>query len=143
MDANAERTSLKVLVVDDNIDSADTLAFLLRIQGHASCVANDGLSALKAVQSFAPDVVLLDIGLPGMDGRQVARTLRSTGCRAVLVAFTGYSGSEEASLSREAGFDHHMAKPLEFAVLERLLAEVQPLGAGIATDGTETFAAQE
>ena len=109
---------LKVLIVDDYPDSARMLSLLLGKEGHSCRVARDGPSAIEAAEVFQPDAVLLDIGLPQMDGHQVARTLRRNGCRSLLVALTGYSGEEELTLSRAAGFDEHLVKPIEFTELD-------------------------
>jgi two-component system CheB/CheR fusion protein len=119
---------LRILVVDDNVDAARSLAMLLGLWGHEVQVAHDGPAALAAVQQVAPAVVLLDIGLPGMDGYQVARRLRESLGRhgTKLVAVTGYGQDEDRTRALEAGFDLHMVKPVDPAALQRLLAEVQP-----------------
>lgn len=119
------RRSLRVLVVDDNVDAADSIAMLIGIGGHRVQVAYDGPAALEMVPSFRPQVVLLDIGMPGMDGYQVARRLRQdpAGREAMLVAMTGWGQEEDRRQSKEAGFDRHLVKPAEPAVLEELLAE--------------------
>jgi PAS domain S-box-containing protein len=114
----------RILVVDDNRDAADALAMMLKLSGNDVEVAYDGLSALSIAQSFRPDVAVLDIGLPGMDGYEVARRLRArpeTGA-ALIVAVTGYGQNEDRDRSRAAGFDHHLVKPLESAALLNLLA---------------------
>jgi CheY-like chemotaxis protein len=119
----------RVLVVDDHMDAAETLATLLQLWGHHSCLAHDGTGALQAVTAFQPDVVLLDIGLPGMDGYQVAQQLRE--CpgmeKAVLVAMTGYGGEEDHRRSQEAGIDYHLVKPVDLEVLQELLARSESL----------------
>jgi two-component system CheB/CheR fusion protein len=113
----------RVVVVDDNKDGAESLAMLLRFWGHDTVVAHDGRAALAMVAAEAPDVVLLDIGLPGMDGYQVARALRERlDSRPVLVALTGYGQDEDRRRSREAGFDHHLTKPVDPEALKGLLA---------------------
>jgi signal transduction histidine kinase len=113
----------RVLVVDDNRDGAESLAMLLRLWGHEVRVAYDGPSALRLAEAERPEVVLLDIGLPGMDGYQVARRLRerSGGARQLLVALTGYGQGEDRRRSQQAGFDHHLVKPLDPDELQRLL----------------------
>ena len=115
---------LRVLVVDDNIDAADTLAALLEMSGHLTRVANDGYQAIEMAQAFRPQVVFLDIGLPGMNGYEVARQLRQTpGMEgAVLVALTGWGTREDRQRSSEAGFDHHLTKPADINAVETLLA---------------------
>ncbi len=117
-------TGLRVLVVDDNIDAADTLAALLEMSGHVTRVANDGHQAIEMAQDFQPQVVFLDIGLPGMNGYEVARKLRETPGveRAFLVALTGWGTREDRERSSEAGFDHHLTKPADMNAVETLLA---------------------
>ncbi len=117
----------RVLVVDDNLDAADSLALLLRVEGHEVQVCHDGPEALAAVDRFHPEVVLLDIGLPGMDGYEVARRLRgrSETEAALLVALTGYGQEEDVRRSLDAGFDHHFVKPADLAALSALFASVR------------------
>ncbi len=114
----------RVLVVDDNVDTAESLALLLRLKGHEVETAHDGPAALKKARSFHPEAVLLDIGLPGLDGYQVASRLRRRRrtARALLVALTGYGQEEDQDLAREAGFDHHLTKPVDLLVIYELLA---------------------
>jgi PAS domain S-box-containing protein len=113
----------RVLVVDDNGDAAESLALLLQTIGHETRVAHDGPGALKEAETFGPDVVLLDIGLPGMDGYEVARRLRrlEPARSALLVAVTGYGQDEDRRRSKEAGFDHHFVKPVDPATLADVL----------------------
>jgi CheY-like chemotaxis protein len=115
----------KVLVVDDNVDAAESLAVLLRYEGQEVWVAHDGASALEAVEAHRPEVVVLDIGMPDMDGYEVARRLRrrSGGDKLTLIALTGWGAEEDRRRSREAGFDHHLTKPMEPSALETLLAQ--------------------
>jgi CheY-like chemotaxis protein/anti-sigma regulatory factor (Ser/Thr protein kinase) len=117
----------KILVVDDNFDAAESLALLLRVEGHDVQVCHDGAEALAAVTAFYPDVVLLDIGLPGMDGYEVARRLRGHPATesALLVALTGYGQQDDIRRSREAGIDHHFVKPADLAALTTLFASVR------------------
>jgi PAS domain S-box-containing protein len=114
----------RVLVVDDNADVTDTMALLLKVDGHDVRTAPDGPTALAAAQAFRPEVVILDIGLPGMDGYEVARRLRQQGDlqKAMLVALTGYGQEEDRRRSQEAGFDAHLVKPADPAALQGLLA---------------------
>ena len=116
--------SLRVLVVDDNIQSADSLARIVRLWGHDTRMANTGTEAPEIAQTFLPDVVLLDIGLPGMDGYAVARLLRAIPAlnNVVLVAITGYGHEEDRRRSQEAGFDMHLVKPFDLDDLEKRLA---------------------
>jgi CheY-like chemotaxis protein len=118
---------LRVLAVDDNVDTADSLALLLTIWGHEARVAYDGPTALATALAYRPEVVLLDIGLPRMDGYQVARQLRRQTMfeNALLVAITGYAQEKDFCRSGEAGFDLHLVKPLEPESLRELLAAFQ------------------
>ena len=112
----------RVLVVDDNADAAESLAEALRMLGHEADVAYDGPSALAKLESSRPDVVLCDIGLPGMSGYKVAKSVRGTGYPGVrLIALSGYAQAEDVRRAIEAGFDAHVAKPLDPEELARLL----------------------
>jgi CheY-like chemotaxis protein len=115
----------RILVVDDNQDAADSLAMLLRLAGQEIRLANDGPTALSVADSFRPEVVMLDIGLPGLDGYEVARRLRKRpgGENLLLIALTGYGQAEDQRLSREAGFDHHLVKPVDPHVLAQALVD--------------------
>ena len=117
--------SLRVVVVDDNLDGAESLAELLSVVGHQVQVAHDGPTGIATITAYRPDVVLLDIGLPGMDGFEVARQLRrNPDLRTVLIAISGYGRDEDFVRSREAGFDHHFVKPVEFKALLILLSSL-------------------
>jgi len=118
------RAELKVLVVDDNNDSADSLATWLELAGHQVRTAYDGPQALAAAASFLPAVILLDIGMPGMSGYDVARRLRDQPATrgVLLLAMTGWGQDEDRRKSREAGFDDHLVKPLDPQLLKDLLA---------------------
>jgi PAS domain S-box-containing protein len=115
--------SQRVLVVDDHEDSTESLGLLLRLMGHDVRLAADGPQALAAAESFRPEIVILDIGLPGMDGYEVAARLRESpdlsGAR--LIALTGYGQEEDRERSREVGFEAHLVKPIEMESLHRLL----------------------
>jgi CheY-like chemotaxis protein len=113
----------KVLVVDDNHDAAETLALLLKLEGQDIRVSHDGAAALQAASDFRPEVVFLDIGMPGMNGYEVARRIRRfPGLEnTVLIAMTGWGQEEDRRRSHEAGFDRHLVKPVEPAVLKELL----------------------
>ncbi len=114
-----------ILVVDDNQDSAESLAMLLRLVGHEVRTAHDGLAAVGAAEVFQPDVVLLDIGLPKLDGYEVARRIRAQrGDEVVLVALTGWGQQEDRQRAKDAGFDHHVTKPIEFEALKTLLRSI-------------------
>ena len=114
----------RVLIVDDNHDAAHSLAKLLRLSGHEVQICHDGPSALAQVQLAIPDVILLDIGLPGMDGYEIAARLRHMlgDRRPLLIALTGYGQEEDVRQAKEAGFDHHLVKPIDPGTLTDLLA---------------------
>jgi PAS domain S-box-containing protein len=113
----------RVLVVDDNADSAWTLAHLLTLRGHDARVVHDGPGAISAAVDCRPDLVLLDLGLPGMNGNEVCRLLRADREMAgtTIVALTGWGSDADKQRAREAGFDHHLVKPIEFEELEGIL----------------------
>jgi signal transduction histidine kinase/ActR/RegA family two-component response regulator len=115
---------LRILIVDDNVDAATSLAALLELDGHRTQAAFNSAEALTMAQSFEPHVVLLDIGLPHMDGYEVARRLRAAprGDRLTLIALTGYGQQDDRARARDAGFHAHLVKPVDFSALERLLA---------------------
>jgi signal transduction histidine kinase/ActR/RegA family two-component response regulator len=117
---------LRVLVVDDNRDAADSLGVLLGFLGYSVEVAHDGAAALRIAERFHPGLVLLDLGMPEMDGYEVARRLRAQPRwrDVVLVALTGWGQEEDRQRSREAGFDHHLVKPTDLDALQQLFAEV-------------------
>jgi CheY-like chemotaxis protein len=116
-------TGLRVLVVDDHRDGVETLEMLLKTMGAEVCTASDGPQALEAILTHLPSVVLLDIGLPGMDGYEVARQARQQpgGAGRTLIALTGWDDEEDRRRSREAGIDHHLVKPVDFGALAQLL----------------------
>jgi PAS domain S-box-containing protein len=117
----------RILVVDDNKDSADTLAMLLRLKGNEIRTAHDGLEAVRVAETFHPELVLLDIGLPKLNGYDVARRIRQQpwGWDVILVALTGWGQDEDRRRSKEAGFNFHIVKPVELSALESLLADSQ------------------
>jgi len=117
----------RILVVEDNRDSADSLRLLLELSGHEVAVAYSGHDGVQAAEQYQPEVVLCDIGLPGLDGYGVARKLRDnpTTATARLIAVTAYGHDEDRRRSHEAGFDLHVVKPVEPAALGKLLAEFQ------------------
>lgn len=119
--------ALRILVVDDNRDAADSLAMLLRTSGNDIRTAYDGVEAVQVANEFEPEVVLLDIGLPNMDGHEVAQRIRqeSWGRRTCLIAVTGWSDEADRARSRAAGFDHHLVKPLDTGHLGQLLGSVE------------------
>jgi CheY-like chemotaxis protein len=113
----------RILVVDDNVDAAESLAMLLGHMGQDVRVAHDGLAALKTVQVFRPQLVFLDLGMPGMDGFEVARRVRKQFGREkpVLIALTGWGQDEDRRRTRESGFDDHLVKPVEPQTLQQVL----------------------
>jgi CheY-like chemotaxis protein len=117
-----------VLVVDDSVDSAESLGLIVSLWGHEVRLAHDGPAAIEEARAFRPDLVLLDLGMPGMSGYDVARQLRDLADtrRAVLVAQTGW-GQDDDRRTKEAGFDHHLVKPIDPQALEALLAAVAPV----------------
>jgi CheY-like chemotaxis protein len=114
----------RILVVDDNRDAADALASLLELEGNEAHVAHDGNAALEAAEALRPDVMLVDIGLPGRNGYEVAARIRQEpwGASVLLAALTGWGHPEDRARSEEAGFDYHLVKPVELDVLTDLLA---------------------
>jgi len=115
-----------VLVADDNEDSAETLSLLLQALGNEVRTVHDGRRAVEESEAFRPDVALLDIGMPGLDGFEVARLIRSQpwGVGIVLIALTGWGEEEDRRRSREAGFDRHLLKPVDIAPLREALDAV-------------------
>jgi two-component system CheB/CheR fusion protein len=122
--SNRERGS-RVLVVEDDLDQAVGLADVLELLGYEVWTVRDGPSALAAARASCPEVILLDIGLPGQDGYQVAAQLRKERCGecALMIAVTGHGTDEDAWRSREAGFDHHLVKPIDIRLMVTVLAE--------------------
>lgn len=119
---NTPKRSWVVLVVDDNIDAAHSLAQLLRLSGHKVEVAHTGMSAIARVRSCQPEVVLCDLGLPELSGFEVAKAIRREYSRAIrLVAVSGYAQPDDVRRSLEAGFDAHVAKPASAIEIERWL----------------------
>jgi CheY-like chemotaxis protein len=119
--------ALRVLVMEDNPDVARSMARLLAVAGHDVRVAQDGESGISVAREFAPEAILVDIGLPVMDGFAVARRIRQEpGLRNVLlIALTGYSRDTDRQATRDAGFDHHLAKPVDFKTIQSTLASVE------------------
>ena len=124
--AQPSGTALRVLVVDDNVDTVTTLALLVQESGHEVRTAYDGSAVLEAALDYRPNVVLLDIGLPGLNGFEVAQQLRQQPAlqNTVLVAMTGYGQASDRQRSQEAGFDHHLVKPGDFGKVLQILASV-------------------
>jgi two-component system CheB/CheR fusion protein len=125
--AETETRPLRILIVDDNRDSARTLARVLEYDAHIVTCVFDGLAVTDSVSAFSPDVVLLDIGLPGLDGYQVAQILRRrfSSEKLTLVAMTGYGEERDHALAKLAGLDHYLTKPIDLVALKGLLANRQ------------------
>ena len=123
---SAEPRPLRVLIADDNRDSAESLGMLLEMSGHEVFIAYDGLDALALAADKRPDAALLDIGMPGMDGYEVAASLRreAWGAGIKLIAITGWGQEDAKRMAQAAGFDHHLTKPMDSVFLETLLAAV-------------------
>ena len=115
----------RILVVDDNVDAAETLALMLTMIGHETLTAHDGLEALDVAATFRPGVIVLDIGMPKLNGYEAARLIRQQawGADMVLIALTGWGQEEDKRRALEAGFDSHLVKPVLPEALEKLLAE--------------------
>jgi CheY-like chemotaxis protein len=114
----------RILVVDDNQDAARSLSMLLKCAGHEVQTVYDGLAAVEAAREFQPDVVLLDIGLPGLNGYEACRRIRqlAPGGNVIVIALTGWGQDEDRQKSSDAGFDGHLVKPVEFGALVKLIA---------------------
>jgi CheY-like chemotaxis protein/two-component sensor histidine kinase len=134
---NASRTAYRILVVDDNQLSRESTAAALKLMGHEVTTARDGMEGVARVQSFEPDVILLDIGLPGLNGYEIARRIRvlPSGQRPFLIAVTGYGQEEDRRRALEAGFNSHMVKPVNFGELKLRLVELR---AGAAVPSRQT-----
>jgi CheY-like chemotaxis protein len=117
----------RILVVDDNRDSADSLGMLLKFLGAEVHLAYDGPTALDAIQRYRPSVILLDIGMPMMNGYEVARRVRALpqGKDMILVALTGWGQDEDRQRSQDAGFDHHLVKPIDIRALQAVLVSLE------------------
>ena len=113
----------RIVVADDNRDAGDTLAMLLRLDGHEVHVATDGLEAVEMFARVQPEVVILDIGMPGLSGHEVARRIRDSRSEqpVILIAVTGWGQKADKDRAAESGFDHHFTKPVEPTVLSALL----------------------
>jgi signal transduction histidine kinase/ActR/RegA family two-component response regulator len=127
-DVSPSAAALRILVVDDNRDAASSLAQLLELDGHETALAHDGLQAVEACEAFRPDIVLLDLGLPKLNGFEACRRILAQrwGGDVTLVALTGWGQDEDRRRAKEAGFDHHMIKPINYGELTKLLANLKP-----------------
>ncbi|WP_277187225.1 response regulator [Caballeronia sp. BR00000012568055] len=124
MDGGAA-SNRRILLVDDSADAAFAMSMLLEALGHEVRTEHDGPRALASIDDFRPDVVVLDIGLPGMDGFEVARAMRQLPLTrdVLLLAMTGYGSDADRQSAKDAGFDHHLTKPVSIVDLEALLAK--------------------
>ncbi len=115
--------ALQVMVVDDNVDSAKTIAWMLEMMGHEPSLVHCGTEAINRARESAPDAILLDIGLPGISGYDVCRTLRADPAfrQTLMIAQTGWGQARDRAQAKDAGFDHHMTKPISFDQLSALL----------------------
>jgi CheY-like chemotaxis protein len=131
-DAQTDSKRLRILIVEDHADTAHSLAMLLDLHGHETCVAIDGPTALGCIESAKPDVVLLDIGLPGMDGWEVARRIREhSGPKTpLLIAVSGYGDEPSLNRSRAEGIHLHLIKPVDPIELQTLLLRFRTLLCG-------------
>jgi CheY-like chemotaxis protein len=123
-DGDRDAEACRVLVIEDSVDAADTLRMLLELRGHTVEVAYGGLQGVEVAATFQPDLVLCDIGLPGLDGYQVAVALRQNPAlrEARLVALSGYDDDSDRERSREAGFHAHLPKPIDLSELTSLMS---------------------
>jgi two-component system CheB/CheR fusion protein len=130
--SNGSRSPLKVLLVEDDADAAQSLALLLQLNGHRVQLASCGASAVALAEADPPQVVLLDLGLPDINGYEVARRLRARGAsqRPLIIAVTGYAEQPERLQSYEAGIDLHLVKPVQFGELEQVLGRYQAVTRG-------------
>jgi two-component system CheB/CheR fusion protein len=133
-DRQRSRRSRRILIVDDNHDAASTLALVLSFYDHVTKVAHNGSDAISETEQFKPEIVLLDIGLPEMDGYEVARRIRQLrqAREILLIAITGYGQPNDRIRSQEAGFDHHLVKPVDIPQLLRLCSEPRKAAAQTA-----------
>jgi DNA-binding response OmpR family regulator len=122
--AGAEPAPMRMMIVDDNVDAAESLAALLRFEGHDVIVMEDAVSTIARAAHVRPQVFILDIGLPDMDGYQLVRQLRAQPEMgdAVYIALTGYGQAHDKVLARSAGFDHHFVKPVDWQELSAVLS---------------------
>jgi CheY-like chemotaxis protein len=117
----------RILVVDDNVDAAESLAMLLRLEGHEVATAHDGGEAVATTATFKPDIILLDLGMPELDGYSAARLIRQQpgGAEILLIALTGWGQDDDRRRTEAAGFDAHVVKPVDPSGLSRTLAELR------------------
>ena len=120
----------RILIADDNQDAATSLAMLLESDGHTTCVVNDGIATVEAATTFQPDIILLDIGMPRLNGLDACRRIRAQRQKdVVIVALTGWTQNDIRERAKVAGFDFYLVKPVEPDALERLMRECAPTAA--------------
>jgi CheY-like chemotaxis protein len=124
--STSERSKTRILVVDDNKDSGDTLSLVLRAKGHEVRTARDGQQAIDLTPEFRPNIILMDVGMPKLNGYDTTRFIREldSGKDVTIVAVTGWSEAEDFQQSKAAGCSAHMTKPVDFAALDRLIAGI-------------------
>ncbi|MET0988153.1 MAG: response regulator [Steroidobacteraceae bacterium] len=127
-DREAAASARRVLVADDNTDAAMSLAMLLELLGHEVQAVHDGLQAVEAAQTFAPDFIFMDIGMPNLDGIEATRRIRALDLprRPIVVALTGWGQESDRERSRDAGIDHHLVKPIELDEIRGLIEGLPP-----------------
>ena len=123
----SRKNALRILVADDNTDAAEMLAALLQINGHITEIANDGNSAYRIATQLVPDVAILDIGMPGLNGYEVAQLMKNSPITqaTLLIALTGWGAEHDQLRAKEAGFDFHLTKPTELSTIENLIAQIK------------------
>jgi CheY-like chemotaxis protein len=127
------RTRRHILIIEDNVDGRESLRLLLSYLGHAVEVAADGVEGVQKALALQPDIALVDIGLPGLDGYQVARRIRAAlGDDVILIAYTAYDSPDTEQQVIEAGFDAHLIKPIELSELAPWLGDMQFAASGLA-----------
>ena len=128
----SESARLRILIAEDNRDAADSLKALLEALGYRTQVAYDGESAVRTAADWRPDAIIMDVGLPGISGYDATRQIRAqegAGARVLIIALTGWGQETDRQQSAAAGIDHHLVKPLDLAVLRRILDSAPPPGA--------------
>jgi|SRR5215207_10470713 len=130
---NESPSARRVLIADDNEDSATMLSLIVKLQGHTVFTAFNGEQALELAEKERPDVLVLDIGMPQMDGYKVAQCIRRFpwGQRVKLIAATGYGEAQDVERAKAAGFDHHLLKPMEAEAIERLIRDEAPSNSAV------------
>jgi len=130
-----DASSLHLLVIDDDVDAAEAVAGLLELQGHRPALVHDGLEVLEAARWFGPDAIVMDLGLPGINGYEAAALVRQERAldEVLLIALTGWGTEAHKRASTDAGFDLHLTKPVTFDGLRKALARVEPHQTGVST----------